>query len=537
MKHAAASIGALAVTAILAQACQGFPDVREGKRLVVTLAQGNPGTQDQPRAISVAQPTPATTFTVDIEAHLPDGTIDTSFNGYVNVSVQPGTVFDLNVRNVQLQNGAIRGVVVPTVAAFGQAHIWADDVGYQPAAPNRQPPPQCSDGIDNNNNGLIDYPADPGCYAPVDDTEDLGSYASGASETLYFQLPRIPLVRGYDPANNGNGNATLFPHSQVDIDTGWRGGKSYAFSTVIIGLTSAGFYAQDLQGDLSPAPGYSGIYAYNFSTPAFMRVCDRLQQLSGTADDFYGFTELNYPTWQLEYWDPKVRPCLVPEPTVLGVGDINNDNRLWQLEATLVRLLSAGGISFHVAKDFGPGNVPIVGGVYTPGPDTSNCDYDHNGKINYTDQSSTPSEASCAAACNGTSSLAPTDYECSEFSQFLAQNDFEVVVDDVENACTQQSDCTGNYLCSNGHCSAHARMQVNAAAANSFNALSERGNTLVAFTGLLSYFSGGTQFTVNARCDDDIITGHDPNNMVPKTSDQACVHPWSQADLNAATGQ
>src|SRR5256885_13758328 len=33
------------------------------------------------------------------------------------------------------------------------------------------PKPQCSDGIDNDGDGLIDYPNDPGCFAPQQDTE------------------------------------------------------------------------------------------------------------------------------------------------------------------------------------------------------------------------------------------------------------------------------------------------------------------------------------------------------------------------------
>jgi len=514
MRSAALFLGALGAVAALAQACNGFPDVGQGRRLVVTVTKGDLGSPDNRLPISVVATTP---FTVDVQAQLPDGTVDTSFNGFVNISVQPGTVADLNVRNVQLVNGAITGVVVPTVATFGDAHIWADDLGYEPAAPNRPTPPACSNGVDDNNNGLIDYPADPGCFAPVDDSEDLGSYASGASETLFFQLPRIPLVRGYDPANNGNGNATAFPSTQVNIDTGWRGGTSYAFSTVVIGLTSAGFYAQDLQTDLSPAPGYNGIYAYNFSTPAFMRVCDRLQQLSGTASDFYGFTELNYPTWQLEYWDPTVRPCLVPEPTGLGVCDLVNNNRLWQVEATLVRVQSAGPVSVHVAGHFGPGDVPIVNGVYTPSVDQSNCDYDHNGKINFTDAGQIPSENDCNTACMGTSALAPTDFDCSEFSQFLAQNDFELVVQD---ATSQSGACTGL---------TQARVQVTAAAANSFNPVASRGQPIRAFTGLVSYFSGGSQFTVQARCDDDIVADM---SKQPLTSDRACVHPRTSSDIN-----
>jgi hypothetical protein len=522
MRRAAVFLGAIGLTAVLAQACQGFPTTGLGKRLVVTITKGDPGAPDRPLPLSVVSPTP---FTINIDAQLPDGSPDTSFNGYVNISIQPGTVSDLNVRNVLMTNGSVQGVVVPTVAAFGEAHIWAEDIGYTPKAPSATPAPQCSDGIDNNNNGLIDYPADPGCYAPVDDSEDLGTYASGASEPLYFQLPRIPLVRGFDPANNGNGNATSFPNTQVSIDTGWRGGTSYAFSTVVIGLTSAGFYAQDLQNDQSPAPGYSGVYAYNFSTPPFMRVCDRLQQLSGTASDFYGFTELNYPTWQLEFWDPKARPCLVPEPTGLGVCDLVNNNRLWQVEATLVRVERAGTATVHVAKHFGPGLVPEnPPGTYTPGPGVSNCDYDHNGKINFTDTGAHPSENDCNVVCMGTSAAAPTDFDCSEFSNFSSQNDFELIVQD---ATSQNGGCTGL---------TQARVQVNAAAANSFNPVAQQGKDIRSFTGLVSYFSGGSQFTLNARCDDDIAT-FDPNNPndpnhQPKTSDQACVHPRTQSDIN-----
>jgi hypothetical protein len=242
-----------------------------------------------------------------------------------------------------------------------------------------------------------------------------------------------------------------------------------------------------------------------------MRVCDRLQVLSGTSSDFYGFTELNYPAWQLEYWDPTVRPCLVPEPTVLGVTDVTNDDRLWQLEATLVRLQTAGTVSFHVAHDFGPQDVPIVNGVYTPSEDASNCDYDHNGKINYEDGADTPSEANCAAACNGTSAAAPTDFECSEYSQYASEDGFEFIVTDSSSGLS-------------------ARIEADASADDVFDPVASRGQTLTAFTGLVSYFSGGTQFTINARCADDVIT--DPNGS-PLTSNVACVHPRTASDINA----
>ncbi|HEY1695911.1 MAG TPA: hypothetical protein VGG39_27275 [Polyangiaceae bacterium] len=510
MNRAGFSLAALAAIAILGPGCTAAsPTIGGGKRLVVELTNGNLGTPDQPLPISVVQPT---TFTVNITAELPDGSTDTSFNGYVNVIAQPGSVSNLDITNIQLQNGVYQSLQVPVVAAFGETHIWADDLGYTPAPPNRNPPPECANGIDDNHNGLIDYPADPGCYSPTDDTEDLGTYASGSSDTIYFQLPRIQLVRGYDPADNGNGNKTLFPNTQVSIDTGWRGGSTYDFSTIVIGLTSAGFYVQDLQSDENPAPGYGGVYAYNFETPAFMRVCDRVQVLSGTSSDFYGFTELNYPTWQLEYWDPTQRPCLVPEPTVLGVADLNNDNTLWQNEATLVRVESAGTVTVTIASHFGPEDVPIVNGNYVPSDDASNCDYDHDGKINYADAASTPSEANCAAVCTGNGlTNPPTDYDCSEYSQYASENDFFFVVTDSSN-------------------NSKARIQGDASAADLFDPVSARGSVIGAFTGLVSYFSGGTQFTIQARCQDDVVPDR---NTAPATSNVACVHPRTSSAINA----
>ena len=541
MTRALSSLALLGVTACLAAACgNGFPTIGQGKKLVVMLkSDDDRGTSELPLSVSVVTPR---AFHVTVQAQLPDGTVDTSFNGFVNLSVEPGTIADLTVRNVELKAGVNVPIAndpyitVPIIGAFGQAHIWAQDLGYEPSSPSAQQAPECADGIDNNHNGLIDYPADPGCYAPVDNTEDGGSYAAGVSGALYFAEPRIELVRGYDPKNNGNGNAAGFPHQQISIDTGWRGGQDYAFSTVVIGLTSAGFYVQDLQSDEHPgggcggtgpggAPGtgscYGGLYAYNFSTPAFMRVCDRVQILSGTSSDFYGYTELNYPTWQIEYWNPMVRPCLVPQATPLGTADLGNNNRLWQTEATLVRvqtgrLANGHTQSAHVASHFGSGNVPrddahcLTGQTapcYIPDETHTNCDFNHTGKLDFND----PNEAACAKACSGSCTAAPYDYECSEFSSFQSQNDFELIVEDATDGT-------------------RARIQVNAAAANGFNPLDYRGKTIPAFTGLLAYFSGGCQFTINARCADDIVS--DPNGS-PLPSDVACVHPRTLSDINA----
>jgi hypothetical protein len=49
---------------------------------------------------------------------------------------------------------------------------WATSCGTPPP-----PTPQCSDGIDNDGDGLIDYPADPGCTDALDNDETNGPLA------------------------------------------------------------------------------------------------------------------------------------------------------------------------------------------------------------------------------------------------------------------------------------------------------------------------------------------------------------------------
>jgi len=63
-------------------------------------------------------------------------------------------------------------------------------------------------------------------------------------------------------------------------------------------------------------------------------------------------------------------------------------------------------------------------------------------------------------------------------------------------------------------------MQANASTVAVFNASDMRGKQLKSFSGTLRYFSGGSQFTIEARCPDDVIVDL---NKEPFPSDQACV--------------
>ena len=275
-------------------------------------------------------------FIFDFQALTADGQVDTTFNGFVRISAHPGAISSITGngaegRNVQLTNGVATGITVNVLGAYGDTHLWAEDIGYVPADPAGNPP-ECADGIDNNNNGLIDFPADPGCAFANDDTEDGGSYTTGVSETLFFNLPRVADVRGVSQG----GTATSFPSEQVQVDPGpampsvpctdQKNPKADHKSpcVVVTRIAADGFYVTDI----TETRGFSSVYAYNFSAPPNMAICDRITSFGGTSSDFYGFTEVNYPTWTLdvyEGYDPKNnvgRPCGIPEPHVFAVGDL-----------------------------------------------------------------------------------------------------------------------------------------------------------------------------------------------------------------------
>jgi hypothetical protein len=616
------------------------------------------GSDAKPLAISLGTPLE---FPVTVQALDENGNPDPTFNGYVRFSLSPGSVVAANGanttgRNVQLTGGvapaAGQSLTISVLGAFGDTAIWVEDLGYTPADPARVPPPECANGKDDNNNGLIDYPVDPGCYAANDDTEDGGSYAGAVSQTIHFLDPRIADVRGYQ---NG-GVATAFPNEQVQVNTLWNGTSATTpKGVVVVGIGAAGFFVTDI----GETRGYNSVYAYNYTAPALMYVCDRLIDFGGTSADFYGFTEMNYPTWSLDEWDPTIRPCLVPEPITLDPSTISGSTgTMATLEAGLVQVpqVGCGGLaqccgggcsalhtccatlppseqaactavvdgqdfeactgavvsyaatdcqglaaccaslpaaeqaacntvvsgaddttcgtslknyvnlgtcgqcpannsanfapseaaadihtcatvvagddpatcqstlktfqagsvpvcassSVHVSQNFGPNLVPYttVNGVVTVattaiGPDTTNCDYLGTGVIDFSD----PREAACEAACTA-------NLECTEYANFIAEQQFTLVVENPASNPPLKQNIFGNGSASAG-----------------FDPITMKGQQLGAFTGNLMFFSGGAQYTITARCADDVVT--DPSKL-PLPSSQACVVSRAIPDNNTS---
>lgn len=496
----------LAAPCALVASCSGdgFGKPPNPPRLVVTLETtdvAKVGAVDKPVPLVIDTPL---TYRVNVKAVTSDGAQDASFNRYVRISSKPGAVAplagpDTDGRNVLLKGGASVSFDVNITNAFGVTYIVADDLGYVPKDPLVTPPPQCSDGIDNDGDGKIDFPADEGCAFANDDSEAGGTYSEGASTPIYFKLPRIADVRGLkcDATLGCSGNgATPYPREQMLIDTGFRdNSNSFIFNTVVARVASNGFYVTDLddrRGTPTNPSGFTSVFAFNFNAPPFMRTCDRLKSYGGTASEFFGFTQISYPTWTLEEWDPSQRPCLVPSPERLSPGQFGSSPDLLKRSASLVRVETSpdGTQTTKVTSKFGPGDVPKnAAGGYAPTADASNCDFDHNGKITFAVGNP---ENDCNSACT-------TDPECTEWSNWIARSTFRLTVSDANGA--------------------KAAIQADATAAAGFDPVAMKGQTLRWFAGTMTFFSGGAQFTIEARCKDDIIT--DPR-QAPFNTDSVC---------------
>jgi hypothetical protein len=472
---------AVGLFGLLAPSCQpAFTTEVSGRSLSIQITDTN-DTGSATNRLPITFSTP-NVFTVHITATDETGALDSTFTGYVRLSIQPGTVVSVtgtntNGRNVKLVNGVLaQDVQVAVVGATGNSRILVEDLGYQPKNPLATPPPECANGIDDNHNGLVDYGVDPGCYAPDDDTEDGGSYASASSQIIYYAYPSIADINGV--ASPGAG--TPFPNEQVQINTEWNGPTSDT-GLVVTGVASTGFFVTDIS-----KTQYASVFGYTYSAPTLMNVCDRLITFGGTTAEFYGFLEVNYPTWSLEEWDPQARPCLVPEPITISTASLQDTSTetatLLPLISSLVRVPVADGSTINIGRKLGPTLMPytMVNGAPVfaspvPGTDATNCDYEGTGKIDFTN----PIEAGCENACS-------LDYDCSEYTSYVSESQFSIVITSADG-------------------SQHGRMIGDGAAAPGFDPIQHLGERLLAFTGNLTYFSGGSQFTIQARCADDVV--------------------------------
>jgi hypothetical protein len=422
------------------------------------------------------------TWGFTIEARNASGDPDPTFEGVVRLSTRPGAISGITGegavgRNIRLVGGKAAGVVELT-AVYGDSRLWVEDLGYVPAKPGKKP--VCANGKDDDGDVLIDFPADPGCAFADDDNEEGGTFAAGVSRSVRYELPKLSDVQG-------NGPATPYPYEAIEVKT------DAPQRLIVTRVASDGFYVTDINA-AEQKNGYNHIFAFNFSTPAGMRVCDHVSFLSGTVNEFFGFTELSFPSYQLDI-PPlgSAPPCEVPEPNLIDATKLNDPVAMEKIESSLVRILG-----YHVAANFGP--KLAENNVFAP--DSSNCDLNEDGQIDFSVGSK---EGSCADACT-------KDPECSEFTAFSAR---------------------GSYKVSKGPSD---MIQIQTGTVSGFDPLANKGLPLDSVTGTLRNFSGGSlNWTIETRCSEDLACGRVGCVLQALPSDKACVRPRTQDDNDQGT--
>lgn len=373
------------------------------------------------------------------------------FNSWVRISSEPGELKVKSSENtyknyVFLTNGEVKNVEISLRLAFGNTYIWVEDDGFSPP---REGIPSCSNKIDDDGDGMIDFPFDDGCFSENDNSEGNPSYAFGISKKIPYGGLTISIIQG-------KGAKSPFQNKFVVLDKG---------EMVVTRISSDGFYVTDF----SEKGNFNHIYAYNYSTPVGMRVCDRIKTLAGIISEFYGFTELNFPLWKLEEWDEKKEDCPIKDPYVLKPQDVGNNLKMEGYEAGLVRI-----------KD----------GVFSD--EFKNCDIDGNGKVDYINEGT--EESWCRDKCE----KKPL---CTELTQYNQYGQFAVAL--------------------NGGIGPKIYVLTREGVPE-FDPLAHKGETFVSITGTLKNISFlmPTQWIVEPRCIDDIIlTGSIP--LITKT----CIKP------------
>jgi hypothetical protein len=112
-----------------------------------------------------------------LEVHVDDAGLleaaETCCDGLIDLygSVTPEYLDLVHSYGLSLYLGSVPPAALAEVIASGVDGLVGSGPHLLAAELAGRPEPQCSDGIDNNGDGLTDYPDDPTCASPEDDKE------------------------------------------------------------------------------------------------------------------------------------------------------------------------------------------------------------------------------------------------------------------------------------------------------------------------------------------------------------------------------
>ena len=156
----------------------------------------------------------------------------------------------------------------------------------------------------------------------------------GVSPVFYTKVATISAIQGTTKGDKGHSSA--FNNRNLTLKDR---------EMVVIAVIEGGFYLHEVG-----AEDYSSVYMYTYSTPyvddnreesMFLPVGTLIESANGSVFEFFGFTEMSFPTFKPVYVNKngkkelKIDKSLIPEPK--NINDILTDNEeMEKHEASLV---------------------------------------------------------------------------------------------------------------------------------------------------------------------------------------------------------
>lgn len=156
------------------------------------------------------------------------------------------------------------------------------------------------------------------------DGDGPGSYATGAAAPVHVDKPTISQLQ--EP--EGSDDESPLTRQYVPIRAY---GDSSPREVIVTTVSNDGFYVTDRD---SPDGSYNSLFVFTFSRPdAEIEVGARLNALAGIVSEFIGYTEMQFPTYEVES-----RGHSPGEPIVLDPSIVCDDDVMEGYEASVVRV-------------------------------------------------------------------------------------------------------------------------------------------------------------------------------------------------------
>jgi hypothetical protein len=156
-----------------------------------------------------------------------------------------------------------------------------------------------------------------------DDTTP-GSYASGVAPSIQIELPTVAQLQ--QPL--GSDDASPLTHNYVPVKA--FGDAQDPRELIVTSVLNDGFYVTDRsQEDGS----FNSLFVFTFSRPDYVVPGARLLSLAGIVAEYIGYTEMQFPTYDVESTGH-----FAGEPSVLDPSIVCDDDLMEKWEASVVRI-------------------------------------------------------------------------------------------------------------------------------------------------------------------------------------------------------